>query len=104
MYFCVSNKHIQTFERKIDTEVNHIVARVETVEVRVDKINEKVQKRVPFDPEVTVVAQNVKIFINEQIEVTCRRLLDVMGLNQIEVVRAERLESRDRRPGLVKIV
>ena len=97
------NKHIQSLERKIDTEVNHIVARVEAVEDRVDRINEKVQKRVPFDPEVTVVAQNVKIFVNEQIEATCRRLLDVMGLNQVKVVRAERLESRDRRPGLVKI-
>ena len=97
------NKHIQSLERKIDTEVNHIVARVEAVEDRADRINEKVQKRVPFDPEVTVVAQNVKIFVNKHIEATCRRLLDVMGLNQVKVVRAERLESRDRRPGLVKI-
>ena len=96
-------RHIQSLERKIDMEVNHVIARVEAVEDRVDRIDKHVSERDPFEPDVTVVAYNVKTFVNEQIESTTKRMLDVMGLNQTKIVRVERLESRGRKPGLVKI-
>ena len=42
-------RHIQSLERKIDMEVNHVIARVEAVEDRVDRIDKHVSERDPLN-------------------------------------------------------
>lgn len=91
---------LQTY---VDQEVGRMVSRIQGAENRLDNIETKLDPG-DFDPEVTVVARGVPQEANENIQ---EKATDIVrrGLNiqDIPVVKAHRLETKGRRPGLVKM-
>ena len=91
---------------RIDLEIGHMVARIDSVDQRMLKLESQTKNkgREPFDPEVTVVVFGLNETKEENIQSVAEKLIrDGLGLFDIIVVRAVRLGSRDGRPGVVKI-
>ena len=99
------NKEIQ--DKDIDTLKNTqdiFQTEVDTVKSMVESVAEQDKEKKEFDPEVTVIASNVPMSMNEDIDQIVKRLIqEGAKLPRLEFLRARRLTSRNQHPGKVKV-
>ena len=76
---------------------------VDTVKSMVESLSEQDKDKREFDPEVTVIASNVPMSMNENIDQIVKQMIqEGAKLPRLEFLRAKRLSSRHQYPGKVK--
>ena len=96
-----TDRQIQEIKTKQETFEGEII----TVKTMVESLAEQDSPmKEPFDPEFTVIANNIPATEHEDIDTTAERLIiDGTRTPDVQVVRTKRLVSRNQFPGLVKI-
>ena len=87
---------LAAFEIDVRAEVTHLKSRVDTVESGAKPCE-------PFNPEVTIVASGLGYSQGEDILAKAKDLIANGVHLETQVVNAERTQSREGRPGIVKI-
>ena len=96
------DRKFQELHDHIDTETSVLTSRIDDIEIRISSLEQK--PREPFDPGVSIVGLGIKITLNEDATNVARQIIDgQLGLSGVHVVQALRLDSRNDRPGLMKI-
>ena len=81
-----------------------VEAEVKTMTAMIESIGDQKKACQEYDPEVTVVATNIPVVANENIMDVANHLIENgLKLPTLAPVRAMRMKSRNRYPGLVKI-
>ena len=104
--FTEIQKNVKEMQDQITLEFGHLTARMDTFETRLGKVEDIARniKVEPFSPEVTIVAFGVSQKDNENPKVVAEQLVQQgVGLQEIPVVRAIRLGSRNGKSGVLKI-
>lgn len=95
-------KKCDDLKAQVDIDIGQLVSRCERIEERIGNL----EKRFEFDPEVTIVAQNLEGAMESE-AIVLRKAENLvnheLGLPDVKVVHAKRLVSRNGKPGLVKI-
>lgn len=86
---------------ELDNEIGIMVVHFRVGEKAIKALEDVMN--VEFDPKNTLIASGVFIQRNENIVSEAKQIVRSLNEPNISVIRAKRLESRDGRPGLVKI-
>ena len=88
----------------MDQEIKLMVSRMETIESRMTKLEEKQEKAEMFDYETTVVVTNLPFERGEDLGKKIDLLVkDDLRVHGLRILRVLRLNSKTDRPGLVKV-
>ena len=83
----------------------NIITEISTVKAMIESLSDQnIKGYTEYDPQVTVVASNIPVNPNENILAVANRLLEYgVRIPSLRAVRATRLTSSNRFPGIVKI-
>lgn len=105
----ISNRMKKEFSEMrdhVDIEVTKLSDKIEMLEQKVAylEVSSDNKRNEPFDPEVTVVALNMREHVEEEIfDVAEEMIQNALGLEDISPVNVLRLKSKTGKPGVVKI-
>ena len=95
---------VKNLTKYIDQEIGTMVARLEHVETRMKKLEEKQQESQVFSYDTTVIISNLAADRNEDLPKKVGDLIkDGLRLHDIKFLRVLRLQSHTNKPGLVKV-
>ena len=103
---CKTKADIGYLKSQLDIETGILIARIETVEQRITKVEAHLAKQEEYDTETTIIARGLPTMATEGSELLneAKKLVqEILGLNDVTVKRAKRLPSRNGQPGLVKV-
>ena len=94
-------KHLQDY---VDMNISQVVSKMETLEKKVDAIEEYHNKQSEYNTDCTIVARGLVFEEGEDLEDKASTVIRRgLGLHDVPVVRAKRMRSYGNRPGVVKI-
>ena len=95
---------VKNLTKYIDQEIGTMVTRLEHVETRMKKLEEKQEQSEVFSYDTTVIISNLAVELNEDLPKKVDNLIkDGLRLHGIKFLRVLRLQSRNTKPGLVKV-
>ena len=98
------SKEIKNLQDYIDREIGRVISQINDIEKRVEVVEQRMYEMHEFNYDDTVIALNVPTTADCSLDYTVGRLIrEGLGIHNIQAVKTKRLESRNNKPGLVKI-
>ena len=98
------DSRLADLKSNIELENAMLRRNVETMQTRFETLEDSVNKVADFDPDYTIVAERLPMEQGEDILARARKLVaEELGLRDIRVLRAKRLETKGRGLGIVKM-
>ena len=98
------HKEVKSLETYIDQEVKLLITRVEKVEERVLKLEEQHNESQAFNYDTTAIIINLPSEANEDLDKKVDDFIKIgIKVPDVDILRTLRLQSKTKRPGLVKV-
>ena len=95
---------MKNLQEYVDLNIAQVLARVESLEGKMEAMQQRQISVSEYDVETTIVAKGLSYQDNENIQEKAISLISTgLGLRDIPIVRAKRMRGYDGRPGVVKI-